>query len=92
MPKRYGPVGNKKAKIICRICGPQDEKGRINRQSYRDHLMIVHKDTSGDLREYGQSSVFSLRNAKEVNRNNIPSTHEGLRNVMKDPECSSKYN
>jgi hypothetical protein len=45
----------RKAKIVCRICGPEGNK--INRQSYRDHLRLVHDDTSGDLREWGQASL-----------------------------------
>ena len=52
---KVGPTMARKAKIVCRICGPEGNK--INRQSYRDHLWLVHDDTSGDLREWGQASL-----------------------------------
>jgi hypothetical protein len=32
-------------------------------QIYQDHLRIAHNDTSGDLREWGQGSLFSIRAA-----------------------------
>jgi hypothetical protein len=53
------PLNAKKTKIFCRICGP--DKAAINRQSYRDHLSAVHGDLSGNLREYGQQSLFGAR-------------------------------
>jgi hypothetical protein len=50
------PHGAKKTKIFCRICGPSGAS--INRQSYKDHLQTVHGEDTGDLREWGQSSLF----------------------------------
>ena len=32
----------------------------MNRQSYRDHLKSIHGDVSGDLREWGQASIFGI--------------------------------
>ena len=52
------PFSNKKTKIICRYCGPEGTK--LNRQSYRDHLKVAHNDSSGNLREWGQSSLFAF--------------------------------
>ena len=52
------PFSNKKTKIICRYCGPEGTK--LNRQSYCDHLKVAHNDSSGNLREWGQSSLFAF--------------------------------
>ena len=42
-------------KIICRYCGPNKEK--INMQSYSNHLKIIHGDSSGDKRVYGEAKI-----------------------------------
>ena len=55
---RLAPKKAHETKIHCRFCGP--ESTAINRQSYPDHLATVHNDTSGNLREYGQASLFQM--------------------------------
>jgi hypothetical protein len=73
MVKRgFTPSSSKKTKIVCRICGP--EKTKINRQSYRDHLRLIHQDTSGDLREWGQKrlDLFGATSRQESRRDAAP--------------------
>ena len=51
----FTPLHASKTKIVCRICGP--ERPKILRQCYREHLQNAHEDTSGNLREWGQSAL-----------------------------------
>ena len=56
MPRHnFTPLHASKTKIVCRICGP--ERPKILRQCYREHLQNAHEDTSGNLREWGQSAL-----------------------------------
>ena len=55
---RTTPASGKQTKVVCRICGI--DKPKINRQSYSDHLKKVHNDYSGNMREWGQASLFSV--------------------------------
>jgi hypothetical protein len=69
------PQSSKKTKIFCRICGP--DKKAINRQSYKDHLTNVHHDTTGNLREYGQGSLFKADHENDGRTNPVEvSLHE----------------
>lgn len=63
-PKKKTPLPAKQTKVTCRYCGigtPQ-----ITRQYYPEHLIHIHNDNSGNLREFGQTSLtFGL-----INNNN----------------------
>ena len=58
MPPKNAPYNAKHTKIVCRLCGPSGKV--LNRQSYADHLRNAHQDTSGNLREWGQASLFQF--------------------------------
>ena len=58
MPPKNAPHNAKHTKIVCRLCGPSGKA--LNRQSYADHLRNAHHDTSGNLREWGQASLFQF--------------------------------
>ena len=55
MRPKKGPLLPKFTKVTCRYCGP--EKQQISRQYYPEHLVLVHQDRTGNLREHGQQSL-----------------------------------
>ena len=76
------PLHGSKTKVTCRICGPNQDT--IVRQYYKLHLKTVHEDESGDLREWGQSSLtyFStkrqpLKEDVTDDGDNFPVTEDG---------------
>ena len=75
MPRsKATPASSKKTKIFCRICGPETQK--INRQSYKDHLKLIHNDTSGDLREWGQPKLNLFGAKRHLPADNVSDGHE----------------
>ena len=50
----------------------------MNRQSYKDHLEVIHKDFSGDFREYSQSSILSFNKSVKEHVSEGPSCQEDI--------------
>ena len=50
----------------------------MNRQSYKDHLEVIHKDFSGDFHEYSQSSILSFNKSVKEHVSEGPSCQEDI--------------
>ena len=55
MSKPYFVSKGKIAKVKCNLC-----QKLLTRQNLREHMKNVHKDSSGNLREFGQGSILSF--------------------------------